>query len=148
MKRYIVKEVFDQFLISRRFKTVAEHLNAEGHRTENDALFTGQSVSRILRDQTHLENEIISQELWGEVQTILSARSRSGGAKRRVGAFLAIGNQARAVETAQGYFAQVTFQRIQDRLLGSPDRFADFPQVIDVHVNQMGKGFQLRRGRC
>lgn len=79
-----MEQIFQSFSKSKKFKTVAEHLNADGHRTENGALFTGQSVARILRDKAHLENGTVSQELWNEVQAILAARERSGGVKRRV----------------------------------------------------------------
>jgi site-specific DNA recombinase len=78
------KNAFDIFTVSKRFKTVAEHLNAEGHRTENGAMYTGQSVARILRDVSHLQNGTIPQELWDKVQVILGAKERDGDAKRRV----------------------------------------------------------------
>ncbi len=79
-----VEVTFQLFLKSQRFKTVAEHLNAEGYRSANGALFNGQSVARILGDKTYLENGIISQITWDQVQTILLAHERSGTAKRRV----------------------------------------------------------------
>ena len=80
----MIQLTFTLFTQYRKFKTVALHLNADGYRTANDAEFTGQSVARILRDPSHLENGTVSQDLWDEVQTILSARERSGNAKRRV----------------------------------------------------------------
>lgn len=77
-------QVFQSFQHLRKFKTVAEQINADGHRTENGAEFTGQSIARILHNKTHLENGTVTQELWDEVQTILAAKKRSGNAKRRV----------------------------------------------------------------
>lgn len=76
--------IFEIFIGVKRFKTVAEQLNAEGHRTSNNSLFTGQSVSRILKDKTHLENSTVTQELWDHCQEILAAKKRSGSSKRRV----------------------------------------------------------------
>lgn len=78
------KTIFQAFQRFRKFKTVAEHLNADGHRTTNETLFTGQSVARILRDKSHLEDGTVSQGLWDEVQAILAAKERGGGATRRV----------------------------------------------------------------
>lgn len=80
----LVKKHYEAFLQSRRFKTVAEHLNAEGYQTKNGTMLTGQSVSRVLRDKVHLESGAISQELWDEVQVILASQDRGNKAKRRV----------------------------------------------------------------
>ncbi len=80
----ILASTFSYFLLDPRFKTVAEILNAEGHRTANGALFTGQSVSRILHDISHVNEGRVSQELWDQCQGILAAKKRGGGARRRV----------------------------------------------------------------
>ena len=79
----VPKNIFQLFINLQRFKTVAEHLNAEGYSTSNDALFTGQTVSRILQDHQHLEDGAVSQELWDQVQEIVAANKR-GGKTRRV----------------------------------------------------------------
>lgn len=73
---------FVYFTKYSRFKTVAEHLNADGHRTINDCAFTGQAISRILKDQRHLKDGIVSQELWNECQEVIHAKNRSGSTRR------------------------------------------------------------------
>lgn len=80
----MILNIFQTYQTHRKFKTVAEHLNADGHRTANGAGFTGQSIARILRDKSHLEDGTVRQELWDEVQTILAASRRGGNATRRV----------------------------------------------------------------
>ena len=80
----LIRSAFRNFILHHRFKTVAEELNAEGHRTVNGALFTGQAVARIIRDRKHVESGAVSQELWDEAQAILDAKERFGGSKRRV----------------------------------------------------------------
>jgi len=80
----MISNIFRTFQRLQKFKTVAEQINGEGHRTENGTMFTGQSIARILRDKTHLDNGTVTQELWNEVQAILAARKRSGNATRRV----------------------------------------------------------------
>lgn len=42
-----IQFTFEQFLKTRCFKTVAEYLNAEGFRTENELMFTVQSVAIV-----------------------------------------------------------------------------------------------------
>ncbi len=84
MNLSMILTVFQTYRRLRKFKTVAEHLNADGHRTANGVELSGQSVARILRDKTHLDDGLIPQELWDEVQAILAARERGGNAKRRV----------------------------------------------------------------
>ena len=79
-----MRSIFEKYAKLKKFKTVAEQINADGHRTINGSLFTGQSIARILKDKTHLENGTVSQGLWDEVQTILKARKRGENAKRRV----------------------------------------------------------------
>ena len=76
--------MFKLFLEHQRFKTVAQELNADGHRTVNGAEFTGQAVARIIKDRKHLENGAVSEEHWEEARQILAAKDRSGGTKRRV----------------------------------------------------------------
>jgi len=84
LNREAIRSAFHDFISHQRFKTVAEELNAEGHRTTNGALFTGQAVARIIKDRKHVESGAVSQELWDEAQAILAAKERSGGSKRRV----------------------------------------------------------------
>lgn len=75
---------FEHFCREHRFKTVAEILNAEGHRTLNGNMFTGQSVARILRDKSYVIEGRVSKKLWDQCQEILAAKKRDGSARRRV----------------------------------------------------------------
>lgn len=78
----MIKEAFEYFIRERRYKTAAEHLNAEGHRTSNGAYFTGQAVSRVLSDKKHLDNGTVSQELWDQCLEIIAANKRRGSTRR------------------------------------------------------------------
>ena len=79
--------IFELFAKHQRKKTVAEILNAEGARTRNGAHFTGQTISRLLQDEQVVGipgeiEELVPKELFELCQTILTAQSRDGGAKR------------------------------------------------------------------
>ena len=85
----IRRRIFALFAEHQRKKVVAEILNAEGHRTRNDAIFTTQTISRLLTEEavTGIDGEVealISHELWEQCQSILEAQKISGGAKRSV----------------------------------------------------------------
>lgn len=81
--------IFVLFAEHQRKKTVAEVLNAEGHRTRAGVLFTAQTISRLLTEKsvTGIEGEveaIVPMELWERCNTILQAQQNAGGAKRTV----------------------------------------------------------------
>lgn len=81
--------IFELFAKHQRKKTVAEILNAEGTKTRNDAQFTGQTISRLLKEKQVVGipgkvEALVPQELYDLCQTILTAQSRDGGAKRKV----------------------------------------------------------------
>lgn len=85
----IRRRIFDLFAEHQRKKIVAEILNAEGARTRNDALFSGQTISRLLQEKkvTGVPGEtqaLVSKELFDRCKAILLAQSRDGGAKRKV----------------------------------------------------------------
>ena len=80
-------EAFTLFLETMRRSTVAEILNAEGHRTRSGTMFSAQTVSRILADPIVLGvpgkvEQIVDQELWDRCQDILAEQKAIGGAKR------------------------------------------------------------------
>lgn len=75
-------EVFKHFLICKRFKAVAEILNADGHRTPNGAMLTGQAVSRTLMDRSHVDEGRVSEQLWDQCQQIIKAKKRTGSTRR------------------------------------------------------------------
>jgi len=81
-RKELISRVFRSFVREQRHKTVAEILNAEGYRTANGAMFTGQAISRILRNKQHLENRLVSRELWDQCREILAAKKRSGSTRR------------------------------------------------------------------
>lgn len=78
----MIEKVYGTFVKVRRLKTVAEHLNADGHRTPNGAYFTGQAVSRILNDKKYVDDGTISQILWDQCQEIIAANKRRGSTRR------------------------------------------------------------------
>lgn len=85
----IRRRVFELFAEHQRKKTVAEILNAEGHRTRAGVMFTAQTITRLLTDTsvTGIEGEaeaIVPEELWERCNTILQAQQTAGGAKRGV----------------------------------------------------------------
>lgn len=68
--------MYDLFIEHQRKKTVADILNAEGHRTKSGAMFSGQTVGRLLTDKrvTGIPGEvdaIISREIFEKCQAIL-----------------------------------------------------------------------------
>lgn len=81
--------MFELFAEHQRKKTVAEILNAEGHRTRAGVLFTAQTLTRLLSDNsvTGIKGEveeIVPIELWERCNAILRAQRDAGGAKRTV----------------------------------------------------------------
>jgi site-specific DNA recombinase len=67
---------------------VAEILNAEGARTRNGALFTGQTIGRLLDDESVAGvpgqvEALVSKELFERCKAILLAQHSSGGARRK-----------------------------------------------------------------
>lgn len=82
-------QVFELFAKHQRKKTVAEILNAEGARTRNGAQFSGQTISRYLQEEQVVGipgevDALVPKHLYDLCQTILTAQSRDGGAKRKV----------------------------------------------------------------
>lgn len=85
----IRRRVFELFAEHQRKKTVAEHLNAEGHRTRAGVQFTAQSITRLLTEKsvTGVEGEvdaIVPEELWERCNAILRSQHDGGGATRMV----------------------------------------------------------------
>lgn len=83
------RHIFELFAEHKRKKIVAEILNAEGAKTRNNAKFTGQTISRLLREErvTGIKGEaqaLVSRELFENCRAILLAQERDGGAKRKV----------------------------------------------------------------
>ena len=82
-------KIYDLFIEHQRKKTVADILNADGHRTRNGAFFSGQTVGRLLMDQsvTGIPGEvdaIIGRETFEACQAILlSQKSKSVSRKPR-----------------------------------------------------------------
>lgn len=84
----IRRRMFELFAEHQRKKTVAEILNAEGAVTRNGAHFTGQTVGRLLDDEsvTGVPGEtqaIVAKELFDRCKAILAAQRSSGGARRK-----------------------------------------------------------------
>jgi len=84
----IRRQMFVLFAEHKRKKTVAEILNAEGAQTRNGAMFTGQTIGRLLSETrvTGIPGEVealITQELFDQCEVILQSQSREGGAKRK-----------------------------------------------------------------
>jgi site-specific DNA recombinase len=82
----ILKHIFELFFEHQRKKTVAEILNAEGHRTRSGSEFSGQTVGRLLTKDivTGIKGELeplIPQDLYDNVQSILAMQK--GQAKRK-----------------------------------------------------------------
>lgn len=82
-------KMYDLFIEHQRKKTVADILNAEGHRTKSGAMFSGQTVGRLLTDQrvTGVSGEvdaIIGREVFEKCQAILlSQKSKTISRKPR-----------------------------------------------------------------
>lgn len=71
--------MYDLFIEHQRKKTVADILNAEGHRTKSGAMFSGQTVGRLLADKrvTGVPREvdaIIGRETFEKCQAILQSQ--------------------------------------------------------------------------
>ena len=85
----IRRRIFELFAEHKRKKTVAEILNADGHRTRSGALFTGPTIGRLIKDKTVIGIEgvseaIVPKELWEGCNATLQDQEKSGGAKRSV----------------------------------------------------------------
>ena len=81
--------IFELFAKHQRKKKVAEILNGDGHRTRVDGMFTAQTITRLLTDETvkGIEGEaepLVSEELWQRCNSILETQKNAGGAKRGV----------------------------------------------------------------
>ena len=81
--------IFELFAEHQRKKTVAEILNAEGHRTRADVLFTAQTVTRLLTEKSVIGikgeiEAIVPEELWERCNAILRAQQKAGGVTRTV----------------------------------------------------------------
>ncbi|MEL6568290.1 MAG: recombinase family protein [Pseudomonadota bacterium] len=79
--------VFSLFLSSKKKSVVASELSAMGYRTRSGTLFSSQTVGRYLSDPVVLGRapnveQIVSDELFRQVQDILQAQAQAGGAKR------------------------------------------------------------------
>ena len=69
-------KMYDLFIEHQRKKTVADILNAEGHRTKSGAMFSGQTVGRLLTDKRVIGipgevDAIIGREIFEKCQAIL-----------------------------------------------------------------------------
>jgi site-specific DNA recombinase len=81
--------IFELFAKHQRKKTVAEILNADGHTTRAGGIFTAQTITRLLIDETVMGVEgetepLVSKELWQRCNSILETQKSAGGAKRSV----------------------------------------------------------------
>ena len=84
----IRRRMFELFAKHQRKKTVAEILNAEGAMTRNGAQFTGQTIGRLLEDESVIgvpgeTQAIVPKDLFDRCKTILESQRASGGAKRK-----------------------------------------------------------------
>ncbi|WP_417455908.1 recombinase family protein [Kordiimonas sp.] len=81
--------LFELFAEHGRKKTVAEIINAEGHRTRASVMFTSQTLTRLLTDPRVLGvpgevEQLVPQELWDRCQAILQSQEGKGGVTRKV----------------------------------------------------------------
>ncbi len=81
--------MFELFAANERRKTVCEILNAEGHRTRAGALFTSQTITRLLKDKNVIGvpsevEALVPEELWQRCNAILQSQKGKGGAARKV----------------------------------------------------------------
>lgn len=81
--------MFELFAEHERRKTVCEILNAEGHRTRAGALFTSQTITRLLEDKNAIGidgevDALVSEDLWQRCNAILQSQKGKGGAPRKV----------------------------------------------------------------
>lgn len=84
----IRRRVFKLFLKHKRKKTVAEILNAEGHRTRAGSYFSSQTIERLLRDELAkgkigMADALVSSDLWRACNAILDDQKASGGVVRK-----------------------------------------------------------------
>lgn len=84
----IRRRMMELFLEHQRKKTVAEILNAEGHRTRNGSMFTGQTIGRLLADDivTGRNGEadvLVDRDVFERCQQIIETQKQDGGAKRK-----------------------------------------------------------------
>lgn len=84
----IRRRMFELFAEHQRKKTVAEILNAEGATTRNGAQFTGQTVGRLLEDDSVIgvpgeAQAIVPKDLFDRCKAILESQRSAGGAKRK-----------------------------------------------------------------
>lgn len=84
----IRRRIFELFAEHQRKKTVAEILNAEGATTRNSAQFTGQTIGRLLEDDSVTGvpgaiQAIVPRDLFDRCKAILQSQRSSGGAKRK-----------------------------------------------------------------
>lgn len=85
----VVLRIFELFAEHQRRQTVAEILNQEGCRTRAGAIFTTQTVTRLLNEEAFTGTEdgvaaIVSRDLWERCNAILQAQQAAGGARRSV----------------------------------------------------------------
>lgn len=85
----IRRRIFELFAEHQRKKTVAEILNAEGHRTRAGVLFTAQTITRLLTDENvkGISGEVealVPEDLWERCNAILRSQKNTGGARRKV----------------------------------------------------------------
>lgn len=81
--------IFELFAEHQRRQTAADILHQEGHRTRAGAMFTAQTITRLLTDKTVLGikgevEAIVPKELWERCNAILDAQKAAGGATRGV----------------------------------------------------------------
>lgn len=77
-----IDQIFEHFIRAKRFKTVAEILNANGYSTPNQNMITGQYVSRVLNNKKNVLSGLVSKELWDQAQEIVAANKRRGFSRR------------------------------------------------------------------
>lgn len=81
------KKIFELFIETKKMQSVAETLNAEGHRTRTGTLFSTQTICRYLKNPIVLGTlgeveRIVEDDLWKKCQDILDEQKAKGGAKR------------------------------------------------------------------
>lgn len=72
-------KIYDLFIEHQRKKTVADILNAQGHRTRSGAMFSGQTIGRLLIDESITGvpgkvDAIIGRETFEKCQAILQSQ--------------------------------------------------------------------------
>ena len=74
--------IYDLFIEHRRRKTVADIINADGHSTRNGAMFSGQTIGRLLKDNrvTGMPGQVdalIGHETYEKCQAILRSQKNN-----------------------------------------------------------------------